>query len=293
VDERDRLAERFEAQRSQLRGVAYRMLGSVSEADDAVQEAWLRLDRVDAGGVGNLPGWLRTVVTRICLDVLRSRRSRQEDLTDHQVLDQVSDSSSGGHPEDETLLADSVSRALLLVLDTLQPAERVAFVLHDMFAVPFDQIAPIVERTPVATKKLASRARQKVQGSPVVPAAELAGHRQVVSAFLAAARAGDLAGILAVLAPEVVRRADPAALPVGAAAEVRGARAVAEGTVALAGRSRLAELALVNGAVGVIVAAGGRLLLALTFSIKNNKIAGYDVIADPARLRQLDLAVLN
>jgi RNA polymerase sigma-70 factor (ECF subfamily) len=178
-------------------------------------------------------------------------------------------------------------------LDTLQPAERVAFVLHDMFAVPFDQIAPIVERTPIATKKLASRARQKVQGSPVVPAAELAGHRQVVSAFLAAARAGDLAGILAVLAPEVVRRADPAALPVGAAAEVRGARAVAEGTVALAGRSRLAELALVNGAVGVIVAAGGQLLLALTFSIKNNKIAGYDVIADPARLRQLDLAVLN
>jgi RNA polymerase sigma factor (sigma-70 family) len=293
MDERDRLAERFEAQRSQLHRVAYRMLGSVSEADDAVQEAWLRLDRVDAGDVDNLAGWLRTVVTRICLDVLRSRRSRQEDLTDHQILDQVSDSSSGSHPEDQTLLADSVSRALLMVLDTLQPAERVAFVLHDMFAVPFDQIAPIVERTPVATKKLASRARQKVQGSPTVPAAELAGHRQVVSAFLAAARVGDLAGILAVLAPDVVRRADPAALPAGAAAEVRGARAVAEGTVALAGRSQFAELALVNGAVGVIVAARGRLLLALMFTIKDNKIAEYDVIADPVHLQKLDIAVLN
>jgi RNA polymerase sigma-70 factor (ECF subfamily) len=293
MDERDRLAELFEAQRSQLRGVAYRMLGSVSEADDAVQEAWLRLDRVDAGSVDNLAGWLRTVVTRICLDVLRSRRSRREDLADHQVLDQVSDPSSGGHPDGQALLADSVSRALLMVLDTLQPAERVAFVLHDMFAVPFDHIAPIVERTPVATKKLASRARRKVQGIPAVPAVELAGHRQVVSAFLAAARSGDLAGILAVLAPDVVRRADPAALPVGAAAEVRGARAVAEGTVALAGRSRLAELALINGAVGVIVAARGRLLLALTFTIKDSKIAEYDVIADPARLQELDLAVLD
>jgi RNA polymerase sigma-70 factor (ECF subfamily) len=293
MNERDRLAERFEAQRSQLRGVAYRMLGSVNEADDAVQEAWLRLDRLEAGDVDNLGGWLRTVVTRICLDVLRSRRSRREDLTDHQVLDQVIDGSSGSHPEDQALLADSVSRALLMVLDTLQPAERVAFVLHDMFAVPFDQIAPIVERTPVATKKLASRARQKVQGSPALPPVELAGHRQVVSAFLAAARAGDLTRILAVLAPDVVRRADPAALPAGAAAEVRGARAVAEGTVALASRSQLAELALINGDVGVIVAARGRLLLTLTFTIKDNKITEYDVIADPARLQQLNLAVLS
>jgi RNA polymerase sigma-70 factor (ECF subfamily) len=290
---RDRLAERFEAHRSQLRRVAYQMLGSVSEADDAVQEAWLRLDRVDAGDVDNLAGWLRTAVTRICLDVLRSRRSRREDLTDHQVFDQASDPASGSHPEDQALLADSVSRALLLVLDTLQPTERVAFVLHDMFAVPFDQIALIVQRTPVATKKLASRARQKVQGRPAVPAAELAGHRQLISAFLAAARAGDLAGILAVLAPDVVRRADPAALPAGAAAEVRGARAVAEGTVALAGRSQLAELAVINGDVGVIVAAHGRLLLALMFTIKDNKIAEYDVIADPTRLQKLKLAVLS
>jgi RNA polymerase sigma factor (sigma-70 family) len=293
VDERDGLAERFQAQRGQLRAVAYRMLGSLSEADDAVQEAWLRLDRVDARDVDNLAGWLRTVVTRICLDMLRSRRSRREDLTGQQVPDDVSGPAQGSHPEDAALLADSVSRALLVVLDTLDPAERIAFVLHDMFAVPFDQIAPIVERTPVATKKLASRARHKVQGTPVVPAAELARHRQVVSAFLAAARAGDLSAILAVLAPDVVRRADPAAVPPGGAAEVRGARAVAEGTAALARRSQFAELALVNGTVGVVMAPDGRLLIALTFTIKDDKIIEYDVIADPARLQQLDLAVLN
>jgi RNA polymerase sigma factor (sigma-70 family) len=274
-----------------LRAVAYRMLGSLSEADDAVQEAWLRLGRVDTGDVDNLAAWLRTVVTRICLDMLRSRRSRREDLTGPQVPDEVWDRSS--HPEDEAVLADSVSRALLVVLDTLDPAERIAFVLHDMFAVPFDQIAPIVERTPVATKKLASRARRKIRGTPVVPAAELARHRRVVSAFLAAARAGDLTAILAVLAPDVVRRADPAAVPPGVPAEVRGARAVAEGTVVLARRSQFAELALVNGAVGVVVAPGGRLLLALTFTIEDDKITEYDVIADPARLQQLDLAVLH
>ncbi|MEV4758918.1 sigma-70 family RNA polymerase sigma factor [Micromonospora sp. NPDC049559] len=293
MDERDGLAERFEAQRGQLRAVAYRMLGSLSEADDVVQEAWLRLDRVDADDVDNLAGWLRTVVTRLCLDALRSRRSRREDLTDQRAFDEVRHAGAGGDPADEALLADSVGRALLVVLDTLQPAERVAFVLHDLYAVPFEQIAPIVERTPVAAKKLASRARRKVRGVPAVPPAVVASHRRVVSAFLAAARAGDLDGILAVLAPDVVRRADPAALPPGAAAEVRGARAVADGTVALAGRSRFAELALVDGAVGVVVAPRGRLLFALTFTVEGSRIAGYDVIADPARLRQLDLAVLD
>ncbi len=293
MDERDRLAERFEAHRGQLRAVAYRMLGSHSEADDAVQEAWLRLSRIDVGDVDNLPGWLRTVVTRICLDMLRSRRSRREDLTGHQVPDHVWDPPQGSHPEDEAMQADSVSRALLVVLDTLDPAERIAFVLHDMFAVPFAQIAPLVERTPVATKKLASRARHKVQGTPVVPAGELARHRQVISAFLTAARAGDLTAILAVLAPDVVRCADPAAVPPGAAAEIRGARAVAQETVVLARRSQFAELALVNGTVGVVVAPRGRLLLALTFTIDDGKIAEYDVIADPARLQQLDLAVLH
>jgi RNA polymerase sigma factor (sigma-70 family) len=293
VTGRDALAARFEAQRDQLRTVAYRMLGSLNEADDAVQEAWLRLGRVDTGQVDNLSGWLRTVVTRICLDMLRSRRSRREDLAGQQVLDRILDPVQGSHPEDEALLADSVSRALLVVLDTLQPAERIAFVLHDMFAVPFDEIAAIVERTPVATKKLASRARRKVQGTPVVPAAELARHRQVVSAFLAAARAGDLTAILAVLASGVVRRADPAALPPGAAAELHGAQAVAEGTVALTRRSHFAELALVNGTVGLVVAPRGQLLVALTFTIEDDKIAEYEVIADPARLQRLDLAVLD
>lgn len=293
MDEREALAERFEAQRGRLRAVAHRMLGSLDEADDAVQEAWLRLCRVDAGEVDNLAGWLRTVVTRICLDMLRSRRSRKENLTEQQVLDHVTDPARGSLPEDEALLADSVSRALLVVLDTLEPVERIAFVLHDMFAVPFSQIAPLVERTPVATKKIASRARHKARGTPVVPAAELARQRQVVSAFLDAARAGDLTAILAVLAPDVVRRADPVAVPPGGVAEARGAQAVAEGTAALARRSQLAELALVNGAVGVVVAPRGRLLFALTFTIEDDRITAYDVIADPARLRRLGLAVLG
>lgn len=293
MDEHDGLADRFEAQRGRLRAVAYRMLGSLSDADDAVQEAWLRLGRVDAGEVDNLAGWLRTVVTRICLDMLRSRGARREDLAGQQVPDHVADPAQGRPPEDEALLAEEVGRALLVVLDTLDPAERIAFVLHDMFAVPFDQIAPIVQRTPVATKKLASRARHKVRGIPVVPAAELARHRRVVSAFLAAARTGDLTALLAVLAPDVVRHADPAAVPPGATAEVHGARPVAEGTVVLARRSQFAELALVNGAVGVVVAPRGRLLLALTFTVTDDRIAAYDVIADPARLQRLDLAVLD
>lgn len=209
MDERDGPVAHFEAHRSQLRAVAYWMLGSLSEVDDAVQEAWLRLERVDADDIDNLAGWLRTAVTRICLDMLRSRRSRREDLAGAQMFDYVSNPAQASHPEDEALLADSVGRAVLVVLDTLAPAERIAFVLHDMFAVPFDQIAPIVERTPVATKKLASRARHKVQGNPAIPAAELARHRQVVAAFLSAARAGDLTAILAVLSPDVVRRTDP------------------------------------------------------------------------------------
>ena len=293
MDEHDWLAQRFEEHRTHLRAVAYRMLGSLSEADDAVQETWLRLERVEADRLDNLAGWLRTVVTRICLDMLRSRRSRREDLTEQQVFDQVPEPVHGSRPEEQALLADSVSRALLVVLDTLDPGERIAFVLHDMFAVPFDQIAPIVERSTDATKKLASRARRKVRGTPVIPAAELARQRRVVTAFLTAARAGDLAGILAVLAPDVVRRADASALPPGAAAVVRGARAVAEGTAALAHRSQVAEPALVNGTVGVVVAPRGRLLFVLTFLVEDDRITEYEVIADPARLRRLDLAVLS
>lgn len=282
------LAERFQAERDQLRSVAYRMLGSATEAEDAVQEAWLRLSRVDAGDIVNLGGWLRTVVTRICLDLLRARRTRPEELTEQRELDEVRGES---RPEEDAVLADSVSRALLVVLDTLAPLERIAFVLHDMFAVPFDQIAPIVRRTPDTTKKLASRARAKVRGTPVVPAEQLARQRRVITAFLAAARVGDLDGVLAVLAPDVVVRADPGALPPGRPTVVRGARVVAEGT--LASRARLAELALVDGRVGVLVAPGGRLLYVLTFTIEDDRIAGYDVIADPERLRALDVALLD
>ncbi|GAA3122814.1 sigma-70 family RNA polymerase sigma factor [Streptosporangium carneum] len=289
----DGLAERFEAHRDHLLRVAYRMLGSLGEAEDAVQEAWLRLSRVDADGVENLGGWLRTVVSRVCLDMLRSRRARPEEPVGQQVPDLVGDADNGGDPEREALLADSVGRALLVVLDTLVPAERVAFVLHDMFAVPFDQIAPIVGRSSVTTKKLASRARHRVRGGSAIPTAELARRRHVVDAFLAASRGGDLDAILAVLVPDVVRRADPAALPPGAATEVRGARAVAEGIAVFGRRARFAETALVNGTVGVVVAPRGRLLLALGVTVEGDRIAGYDVIADPARLRRLDIAILG
>ncbi|UGQ15279.1 sigma-70 family RNA polymerase sigma factor [Yinghuangia sp. ASG 101] len=276
-----------------LRAVAYRLLGSRDEAEDAVQEAWIRLGRSDADGVDNLPGWLRTVVTRICLDMLRSRGTRREEPADAEEFDRVPDPGPGARPEEQALLADSVSRALLVVLDTLAPAERVAFVLHDMFAVPFEQIAPLVGRSPSTAKKLASRARHKVRGTPVLPAAELARHRTIVAAFLDAARAGDLTGVLAVLAPDVVRRADPAALPPGAPREVRGARAVAEGTLAFAHRSRAAEIALVDGAVGLLVAPHGRLVLAVAFTIEGDRITAYDVIADRARLRTLRPGVLD
>lgn len=302
VDERDRLAERFEEQRQQLRAAAYRMLGSHTDAEDAVQEAWLRLGRVNPADVDNLPAWLRTVVTRICLDMLRSRRARYEDLTGQSPEDfALADGPTlpggpgrrDGDPEQEALLADSVSHALLVVLDTLDPAERIAFILHDMFAVPFAQIAPILERTPAATKKLASRARQKVQGASAVPAAVLTRQRRAVSAFLAAARAGDLAGVLSVLAPDVVSRADPAALPPGVPPVVRGAQAVAERTVLFAARSRLAELAMVNDTVGLIVAPGGRLWLALIFTVEGDKITEYTVIAAPERLSRLSVAVLQ
>ncbi|GAA1245211.1 sigma-70 family RNA polymerase sigma factor [Kitasatospora nipponensis] len=289
MDEQDRLAERFEGHRGHLRTVAYRMLGSIGEAEDAVQEAWLRLGRADGGAIENLAGWLTTVVSRICLDLLRSRTARREDLAGQQPPDQVGEADD---PEQEALLVDSVGRALLVVLDTLAPAERIAFVLHDLFAVPFEQIAPVVERSPVTTKKLASRARKKVRGTSSVPAAELARNRHVVDAFLAASRGGDLTALLAVLAPDVVRRADPAALPVGVATEVRGARAVARETMVLGRRARFAEPVLVNGAVGIVVAPHGRLLLALTLTIEGDRITAYEVLADPARLRRLELAVL-
>lgn len=292
MGDQDELAQRFESERSHLRAVAYRMLGSLSEADDAVQEAWLRLSRADISAVEDLAAWLRTVVSRLCLDMLRTRKSRREDPAGQQVPDRFVEDATGTDPENEALLVDSVGRALLVVLDKLVPVERIVFVLHDMFAVPFSEIAPIVGRTPVATKKTASRARLRVQGAEPISRADLGAHRHIVEAFLAASRSGDLDALLAVLAPDVVRTADPAALPAGAATVARGARAVAEGVMAFGRRARFAEAALVDGAVGVIVAPRGRLLLALTFAIEGDRIAEYEVIADPVRLRGLDLAVL-
>lgn len=238
MDEQAALAERFEEHRGQLRAVAFRMLGSPSEADDAVQEAWLRLSRTDLTGIDHLGGWLRTVVSRLCLDMLRTRRSRREEPLDGQAPARARE----GDPEQEAELVDAVGRAVLVVLGTLAPAERVAFVLHDLFAVPFDQIAPIVDRTPVAAKKLASRARQRLRGATSVPSAELAHQRRVVDAFLAATRSGDLDAMLAVLAPDVVRRADRAALGPGRDAVLRGAESVAREMLLFGRRARVAEL---------------------------------------------------
>ncbi|WP_433242048.1 sigma-70 family RNA polymerase sigma factor [Actinomadura nitritigenes] len=278
------LAERFDECRGHLRAVAYRMLGSLDEADDAVQETWLRASRAGAGDVANLPGWLTTIAGRICLDMLRTRRRRGEDPGGLHGLD--GPERAGGDPEEEAVLADSVGLAMLVVLDRLAPAERVAFVLHDLFAVPFAEIAGIVERTPETTKKLASRARQRVQGSPSAPAADLARQREVVSAFLAASRSGDMDALLAVLAPDAFRRAE-------GAAEVRGARRIAGETLANPARARNARLALVDGAVGVVVAPRGRLAAVLQVAVEDDRIAGFTVISDPARLHRLRLALLH
>ncbi|MEU1284363.1 sigma-70 family RNA polymerase sigma factor [Kitasatospora sp. NPDC005856] len=282
-------AERFEAERGRLRAIAQRMLGSTGEAEDAVQEAWLRLVRTDPAEIDNLPGWLTTVVSRICLDLLRARAARREEPTDEPLPD---GSGGGPEPEREALLVESVGRALLVVLDRLGPAERVAFVLHDGFAVPFDRIGPIVGRTPAAAKKLASRARQRVRGTAALPPEPLAGHRRVVEAFLAAARGGDLADLLAVLAPDVVRRADPAALGPGRAPVARGAQAVARETTVFGRRARYGVVALVDGAPGILIAPDGRLRLVLRVAVADGRVAGYEVVAAPARLAALDLAVL-
>ncbi|NIH81558.1 sigma-70 family RNA polymerase sigma factor [Amycolatopsis viridis] len=279
--------EGFEAHRERLRAVAYRMLGSHSDAEDVVQEAWLRLARVDAGRIDNLGAWLTTVVSRLCLDTLRARENRREEPAGHDLPV----AAHGGEPAEEAVLADSAGRALLVVLDRLSPAERVAFVLHDLFAVPFEEVAPVVGRTTATTKKLASRARQKVRGRPAAPGADLDRQRRVVAAFLAAVRAGDVEAVLRVLDPDVVRSADGRALAPGRPAEVRGASRVAE-EIAVFGRSaRWADLALVDGAVGIVIAPRGRLRLVLTFTIGGERITGYRLIADPGRLAQLELAL--
>lgn len=293
MDEHRTLAEQFEDSRSHLRAVAFRVLGSLSEADDAVQEAWLRLSRSDTSNVANMGGWLTTVVGRICLDVLRTRASRREESLDAQLPGALVSHAPDSDPEGEALLADSVGLALLVVLDTLAPAERLAFVLHDVFALPFEEIAPLVERSPEAARKLASRARQRVRGASALPDADFAQQRAVVNAFLAAAREGNFEGLLALLDPDIVLRADGAALTLGGAGEVRGAKAVANTARQFAGRAPASHPALVGGTVGVAVAPNGRLLLALAFTIRHNTIVAIDVIADPVRLGQLNVLLLD
>jgi RNA polymerase sigma factor (sigma-70 family) len=281
MNERD-----FKEHRAHLCGVAYRMLGSLSEADDAVQEAWLRLNRADTRDVANIKGWLTTVVARVCLDMLRSRKSRAEEPAPNEIAHQPAPSD----PESEVLLADSVGVALLVILDTLDPAERLAFVLHDVFAVPFDEIASVVGRSPDATRQLASRARRRVQGAPAIPEAELVSQRKVVSAFLTAVRNADMEGLLAILDPDVVVRAEQ---PDGSRKELRGAANWAKGAVAFGRGIRFAEAALVDGSVGLVVATGGKLVRAARFTFGNDgKIVGAEVIADRARLDALDLGVL-
>jgi RNA polymerase sigma factor (sigma-70 family) len=291
MDEHDFLAEQFEENRAHLKAVAYRMLGSISEAEDAVQETWLRLSRSDTSSVENLGGWLTTVVGRVCLDMLRSRRSRRDGPLGVQVPDRIVSHGDGIDPEREALLADSVGLALLVVLDTLNPAERLAFVLHDMFGVPFEEIAPIVGRSPSAARQLASRARRRVQGATNVPDTDLTRQREVVDAFLAAARGGVFDALVAVLDPDVVLRSDLSAAHAVGSKEVRGGPAVAR--TAAKGRTRAARPALVNGTVGVVVAPRGRLLMVLAFTIRGQNIVEIDAIADPARLSRLDVVLLG
>ena len=296
MTERDVLATEFEQNRNHLRAVAYRMLGSLSEADDAVQESWLHVSRSGTAGVKNLGGWLTTVVARVCLDMLRSRRTRREEPLDAQLAEPAASGAPGVDPEQEALLADSVGPALLVVLvvlEELAPAERLAFVLHDMFAVPFDEIAPIVGRSPAAARQLASRARRRVQGTSAVPDADLGRQRQLVDAFLAASRGGNFDALLAVLDPDVVLRADREAVPAGRPTLIRGARDVVRAALGASARSQHAQPALVNGSVGIVVAPRGRLMIALGFTFARGKITEIEVIADPERLRDLDVAVLD
>ena len=288
MNERDQLADQFEGYRGHLRAVAYRMVGSLSEAEDAVQEAWLRLSRADAADIDNLGGWLTTVVGRVCLDMLRSRTSRREEPLIPETPHEPSDSKD---PEQEALLADSVGHALLVVLDRLAPAERLAFVLHDMFAVPFEEIAPIVGRSLEATRQLASRARRRVRGGTAAPRADLVRQREVVDSFLAALRGGDFQGLLAVLDPDLVVRADFGG-PSGAPSEVRGAAAWAKGAVAYGHLARAVQPALLNGAIGLVMAPHGRLTRALTFKIARGKIVEIDIIGDSARLGELEVGTL-
>ena len=291
MNQYDLLAHQFEEHRAHLRAVAHRMLGSPSEADDAVQEAWLRLGRSGAGGVENLGGWLTTVVARVCLDMLRARRSRREESLGPRVLEPIAARADGGDPEQEALLADAVGPALLVVLDALAPAERVAFVLHDLFAVPFEEIAPIVGRSPTAARQLASRARRRVRGQSTAMDSDVdpTSRRKVVDAFLAASRAGEFEALLAILDPEVVLRADNAGVALGAWSGVRGAPDVARRFAGVRG----ARPARMNGAAGAVWAPGGQPRVAFVFTVTHDKIMAIDLVADPEHLRQLDPVILD
>ena len=293
MDESDWLAERFQAHGTHLRAVAYRMLGSLSEADDALQESWLRVSRAGAGDVDNLGGWLTTVVARTCLDMLRSRTARREEPLGVHVPDPIISRQDTLDPEEEALLADSVGLALLVVLEQLAPAERLALVLHDTFAVPFDQIAAILERSPAAARQLASRARRRVRASATLPDADLAHQRKVVDAFLAAARNGDLDALIAVLDPDVVVRADWGGVHAGASRILRGAAAVAEQALDFSRRATDGRPALVNGTAGVVVAARGQLVAVMGFTVRGDRIVEIDILADPGRLQHLRPALLN
>lgn len=292
MSDKNWLAERFESSRAHLRAVAYRMLGSMGEADDAVQECWMRVSRADAGAVENPEGWLTTVLARVCLNILRSRKSRHEEPLDEEIARPAVLVSKDGNPQEEALVAESVGLALMVVLERLSPAERVTFVLHDVFGVSFNELAPIVGRTPAAARQLASRARRRVRGSQAPNDVNLSQEREIVEAFLRALRARDVEGLLAVLDPDVVRRADGVALPPGVATELRGAADVAREALRYIRPARIARPVLVDKSVGFIVAPRGRLRIAIRCTIRKTKIASMDVIADPARLRRLKLGVL-
>jgi len=288
VNDRAALADRFEADRSRLQAVARRLLGSAAEAEDAVQEAWLRLERTDAEAVDNLSGWLTTVVSRVCLDRLRARRVRPEQDLDESVS--LADAGIAVDPEHEVVLADSVGTALLVVLERLSPGERVAFVLHDVFAMPFEDVAQVLDRSPDATRQLASRARRRIQGGHTPSDLDVLRRRQLVEAFLAAARGGDFEGLLAVLDPDVALRPDAAALRMGALRETRGATAVAN---ALAGGAQTARLALVDGVPALVWAPGGTIRGVIEFRVADDRIVGLDVTGDAARIDELEIVLLD
>jgi len=293
MDDQEWLAERFEANRSHLRGVAFRMLGSLIEADDAVQDAWIRLSRTDTSDVDNLRAWLTTVVGRVCLNMLRSRKTRREASLEIHLPDPIVSPEEGMDPEQEALLGDSIGLAMLVVLDSLAPAERVAFVLHDVFAVPFDEIAPMLERSPAAVRQLASRARRRVQGQAPVPDPDLARQREVVDAFFAAARDGDFDALVAVLDPDVVLRADGGTARTRPTVLLRGAQTVASQAKLATKFAAFVRPALINGTAGAVVVAGKRVFSIMGFTVTNGKIVTIDVLYDPERLEDVDITMLG